>query len=111
MRSPSEMSLIHSLIVWVLNAAALMVTAHVIKGIQINGFISALMAALVIAIANHFLLPLLTVLTLPLTVVTLGIFWFVLYGAMLKLSAAFIPGFDIKGWIPAIVGALVLTAI
>lgn len=111
MRSPSESSLIHSLIIWILNAAALMVTSHVIRGIQVNGFVSALLAALVLAVANHLLLPVLTILTLPLTVVTLGIFWFILYGAMLKLSAALIPGFAIQGWLPAIIGALVLTAI
>lgn len=111
MRTPSETTLLHSLIVWLLNAAALMVTSNVIKGMYISGFGSALLAALVVAVANHFLLPILTILTLPLTVVTLGIFWFVLYGAMLKLSAALIPGFTIAGWFPAIVGALVLTVI
>jgi putative membrane protein len=107
----SETTMIHSLIIWLLNAAALMVTSHVIKGMQVNGFVSALLAALVLAVANHFLLPILTILTLPLTVVTLGIFWFILYGAMLKISAAVIPGFTINGWLPAIIGAIVLTII
>jgi putative membrane protein len=107
----SETTLIHSLIIWLLNAAALMVTANVIKGMQVNGFVSALLAALVLAVANHFLLPILTFLTLPLTVVTLGIFWFVLYGAMLKIAAALIPGFTINGWLPAIIGSIVLTII
>jgi len=107
----SETTMIHSLIIWLLNAAALMVTSHVIKGMQVNGFVSALLAALVLAVANHFLLPILTILTLPLTVVTLGIFWFILYGAMLKISAAVIPGFTINGWLPAIVGSIVLTVI
>jgi len=107
----SETTLIHSLIIWLLNAAALMVTSNVIKGMQVNGFVSALLAALVLAVANHFLLPILTILTLPLTVVTLGIFWFILYGAMLKISAAVIPGFSIDGWLPAIVGSIVLTII
>ncbi|HET9235829.1 MAG TPA: phage holin family protein [Oligoflexus sp.] len=107
----SETTMIHSLIIWLLNAAALMVTSHVIKGMQVNGFVSALLAALVLAVANHFLLPILTILTLPLTVVTLGIFWFILYGAMLKISAAVIPGFTINGWLPAIIGSIVLTII
>jgi putative membrane protein len=107
----SDTTLIHSLIIWLLNAAALMVTANVIKGMQVNGFMTALLAALVLAVANHFLLPILTFLTLPLTVVTLGIFWFVLYGAMLKISAAVIPGFTINGWLPAIIGSIVLTII
>jgi putative membrane protein len=107
----SETTMIHSLIIWLLNAAALMVTSHVIKGMQVNGFVSALLAALVLAMANHFLLPVLTILTLPLTVVSLGIFWFILYGAMLKISAALIPGFTINGWLPAIIGSIVLTVI
>ncbi len=107
----SDTTLVHSLIIWLLNAAALMVTANVIKGMQVNGFVSALLASLVLAVANHFLLPILTFLTLPLTVVTLGIFWFVLYGAMLKISAAVIPGFTINGWLPAIIGSIVLTII
>ncbi len=111
MRSPSETTLIHSLIIWLLNSAALMVTANVIKGMHIKGFVSALLAALVLAVANHLLLPVLTILTLPLTIVTLGLFWFVLYGAMLKISAAVIPGFAIQGWLPAIVGSVVLTII
>lgn len=111
MRSPSENTLIHSLIIWLLNAAALMVTSHVIKGMHVNGFVSALLASLVLAAAHYLLLPILTILTLPLTVLTLGIFWFVLYGAMLKISAALIPGFTINGWMPAIIGALVLTVI
>jgi putative membrane protein len=111
MRSPSETTLIHSLIIWLLNSAALMVTAHVIKGMYIRGFVSALLAALVLALANHLLLPLLTILTLPVTIVTLGLFWFVLNGAMLKISAAVIPGFAIQGWMPAIVGSVVLTII
>jgi putative membrane protein len=107
----TETTLIHSLIIWLLNSAALMVTANVIKGMEVKGFVSALLAALVLAVANHFLLPILTFLTLPLTIVTLGIFWFVLYGAMLKIAAAVIPGFTINGWLPAIIGSIVLTLI
>lgn len=103
--------LIQGLITWLLNAAALMFTANMIKGIHISGFFVALLAALVLAAANSILLPILTVLTLPITIVTLGIFWFVLYGAMLKLAAALIPGFSIDGWFPAIVGALLLTIV
>lgn len=111
MRTPSETTVIHALIVWLLNAAALMVTANVIRGMYISSFVSALLAALVLAVANHLLLPVLTILTLPLTLLTLGIFWFVLYGAMLKISAALIPGFSINGWMPAIIGSIVLTII
>ncbi|MCX6128752.1 MAG: phage holin family protein [Proteobacteria bacterium] len=104
-------NLIQGLVTWILNAIALMFTANIIRGIHISGFFVALMAALVLSAANTILLPILTVLTLPLTVVTLGIFWFFLYGAMLKLSAALIPGFSIDGWLPAIFGALLLALV
>lgn len=104
-------NIVYSLILWLLHAAALNITAHTIKGISISGFGVALAASLVLAVAHHVLLPVLTLLTLPLTVVTLGVFWLFLYGGMLKLAAAIIPGFSISGWFPAIVGALFLALV
>jgi putative membrane protein len=101
----------YSLLLWFINGAALWVTAQTIKGIHINGFLTAMLAALVLAAANHILLPILTILTLPITVLTLGIFWLVLYGGMLKLSAAIIPGFAVDGWLPAIIGAIFLAVV
>ncbi len=103
--------LIHALVTWLLNACALMVTSHLIPGMEIRSFGVAFLAALVLAVVNTLVLPLLTVLTLPLTVLTLGIFWLFLNGAMLKLAAAMIDGFAVKGWLAAVVGAIVLTVI
>lgn len=110
-RGIQTQDLIYSLILWFINGAALWVTARTIKGIHISGFGTALLAALVLATANHFLLPLLTILTLPITVLTLGVFWLVLYGGMLKLAAAIIPGFAVDGWLPAIIGAIFLAIV
>ena len=108
--STNEAYLLQALITWLLNAAALMVTSGLIPGMMVQGFGTAMVASLVIAIANTLLLPLLTILTLPITVLTLGFFWFVLNGAMLKLAAALIPGFRV-GWLGAIFGSLVLSLI
>jgi putative membrane protein len=102
---------LHALVTWLLNACALLVTAQIIPGLQVQGFTSALVAALVLALVNAVLLPLLTILTLPLTILTLGLFWLFLNGAMLKLTAVFIPGFAVNGWLAAIVGAVVLTLV
>lgn len=104
-------SLVYSLILWLIHAAALSVTANSIKGIHLSGFGAALAASVVLTVANHFLLPILTILTLPLTLLTLGFFWFLLYGAMLKLAAAVIPGFTITGWFPAMIGAVFLAVV
>jgi putative membrane protein len=103
--------LVYSLVLWLIHAAALSVTANSIKGIHLSGFGAALAASLVLTVANHFLLPVLTILTLPLTILTLGIFWIFLYGAMLKLAAALIPGFSVTGWFPAIIGAIFLAIV
>ena len=103
--------LLYSLFLWLIHAAALSVTANSIKGIHLSGFGAALAASVVLTVANHFLLPVLTILTLPLTVVTLGFFWLLLYGAMLKLAAAVIPGFIITGWFPAMIGAVFLAVV
>ncbi len=102
---------IHTLITWMLNAVALLVTANIIPGMILKGFGAALAASLILALANVLLLPILRILTWPITVLTLGIFWLILNGAMLKLTAVLVPGFKIVGWLPAIIGAIFLTII
>ncbi len=109
-RNQQEIYLIQGLVTWLINAAALIVTSRLIPGMIIDGFGTALVAALLLALVNALLLPLLTVLTLPLTMVTLGIFWLVLNGAMLKLTAALVSGFRVS-WLGAIVGAIMLTLV
>jgi putative membrane protein len=96
---------------WFVSALALLATAYLVKGFEVKGFGSALLAAVVIGLANATLWWLLIILTLPINVLTLGLFTFVVNGAVLKICAAFLPGFDIKSWMAAIFGSIILTVI
>jgi putative membrane protein len=99
--------LIHLLIA----TLALLGTAYFIPGFKVNGFWSAMITAIIIGIMNILVRPLLLFLTLPLNILTLGLFTFVVNAIVLKLCAAFAPGFEIKNWRSAILGAIVLVII
>ena len=96
---------------WVLSALAVWIVAHVVPGISVSGPVAALIAALVIGLVNATLGLLLKVLTFPLTVLTLGLFWFVINALMLELAAAFVRGFEVRGFVPALIGAVVLSLV
>ena len=95
----------------VLNAAALAVPAAFIPGIRLSGLGAALVAGLVFGLVNAVVRPVLVILTLPITLVTLGLFIFVLNALCLWLTAALVPGFDVRGFWPAFFGALVVSAV
>jgi putative membrane protein len=101
--------LIYWLINWLVSALALYIMAQVIPGIEIRDFGTAMIASVVFGIADMILGPILRFLALPLTFLTLGLFWFVIKGFLLKVAATFTPGFRINGCLPAVLGALVLT--
>ncbi len=103
--------MIETLVNWALAAAALMVTARIVTGFRVRSFWAALLAALVIGLVNAVLRPIAIFLTLPINLLTLGLFTLVIGAAMLKLAAAIVPDFEIEGWWPAIVGAVVLALI
>ena len=86
----------------------LLAVAGLVRGIEVKGFTSALLAALGLGRANAFVWPVLALLTLPLTIVTLGLFLFVLNALMLMLVAAFVPGFRIRDFKSALWGSVVL---
>jgi putative membrane protein len=94
------------LLLWVLNAVALLAVTYLLPSIQVSGFGSALLAALVLGLINTLVRPVLALLTLPLTVLTLGIFYLVLNGLLFWLASALIPGFQVGGFASALVGAL-----
>lgn len=96
---------------WLLSALALLVVAQMVPGFRLRGYGTALLAALVVGLANAVLWPVLFFLTLPVNLLTLGLFTFVISAAMLKLGAALVTGFDIDGWIPAILGAFLLAIV
>lgn len=100
---------IQILITWALNAAALILTSKIISSIRLKGVGSAFLATFVLAALNATLLRVLWVLTFPFTIITLGLFLFVLNGAMLKLTAGLVKGFKVEGWWSAIGGSIVLS--
>ena len=93
----------------IVSAALLLLVANAVRGIEIRGALSAVLAALVLGLVNAVVRPLAVLLTLPLTVVTFGLFLLVVNGVMLKLAAAVVPGFRIHGFMPAVWGGLLLT--
>ncbi len=94
---------------WILSALALLAVAHVVPGFYVGGFLNALWAAAVIGIVNATLGLLVKVVTFPLTVVTLGLFWLVINGLMLEFATWFAPGFHVSGFWAAFWGAIVLS--
>jgi putative membrane protein len=96
---------------WILSAVAVWIVAHVVPGISVSGPVAALIAALVIGLINATLGLLLKILTFPLTLLTLGLFWFVINALMLELAAAFVRGFEVRGFVPALIGAVVLSVV
>ncbi len=101
--------LLHLIVSWFLSALALWLVALLIPGIEVRGFRSALVAAAVIAVVNTTLGPVLRFISFPLTFLTLGLFLLVVNAILLKLAAAVAPGFRIVGFLPAVLGSLVLT--
>ncbi len=96
---------------WALNTLALFVVVKLVPNFDYEDWISLAIAALVLGLLNAIIRPILFVLTLPLTIVTLGLFLLVLNAVMLELTAWLVPGFDIDGFGWAIVGALVLALV
>src|SRR4051794_8968191 len=94
--------LVYYIVHWVVSAAAVLVTSKLLKGFKVEGFSAAMWAALLIGIANVVVWPILIILTLPINLLTLGLFTFVVNGMVLKLCAAFLDGFEIHGWGAAI---------
>jgi putative membrane protein len=99
------------LIRWVLNAVALLVVARIVPGFHVRSITAALLAALVIGFVNATLGLLLKIITLPLTILTFGLFLLVVNALMLEFSASFVPGFAVHGFAAAFWGALALSVI
>jgi len=96
---------------WILSAVAVWIVAKIVPGISVSGPTAALIAALVIGLINATLGLLLKILTFPLTILTLGLFWFVINAIMLELAASLVRGFEVRGFVPALIGAVVLSLV
>lgn len=95
----------------IITMAALFITSYILPGMSIQGLFAGFVAALILGIANVIIKPIFIVLTLPLTLITMGLFLFVVNGLMLWLSAAIVPGFFIAGFWTAVFGSIILSIV
>jgi putative membrane protein len=99
------------ILLWVLNAVALFCVAYMMPSIHVASFGSAMLAALLLGLVNAVVRPLLLLLTLPATLLTLGLFIFVINGLMFWLAGSLIEGFAVGGFWPAVVGSLLYSVV
>lgn len=103
--------LLHAIVGWFVSALALWLVAHIIPGIQVRDFGSALVATIIIGIVNAVVGPVLKLLGLPFIILTLGLFLLVINAFLLKLASWFTPGFRVDGFLAALLGSIVLTVL
>jgi len=95
------------IIKWLLSAVALLAVAYLYSGVQVASFGSALIAAAVIGLLNMVVRPVLVVLTLPVTIVTLGLFLFVINALLFWAASGLLSGFQVSGFVAALIGSLI----
>ena len=99
------------ILIWLLNAIALLAVAYLVPDIHVAGFGADLVAALVIGLLNMLVKPLLVLLTLPITVLTLGLFILVINGVLFYAAGSWLEGFEVKTYLAGMIGALVYSII
>jgi len=99
------------ILVWILNAVALLIVAYILPGINVASFGSALVAALVLGLLNTLVKPLLILLTLPITIVTLGLFLLVINALVFWFAGSVLKGFQVNGFWWAVLGAVVYSLV
>lgn len=96
---------------WLILTGAIMFASYLIDGIYVSGFFAALFTAVILGVLNAFLRPILLILTLPLNIITLGLFTFVINALMLKMASGVLSGFEVYGFWPAVFGSLVISGV
>jgi putative membrane protein len=96
---------------WLISTASLLIVAYIFPGIEVRGLGTALIAPIVIGLINATLGFALKLITFPLTLLTLGLFWFVINALMLQLASVLVPGFYVSGFWSAFFGAIVLSLV
>ncbi len=99
------------LIRWLTTTAAIVATSYLLDGIQVSGFFPAIFAAAMLGILNAFLRPIALLLTLPINILSLGLFTFIINALMLKMASGVIPGFEVYGFWTAIFGSFLISVI
>ena len=95
----------------ILSAIAVFVSAYVLPGVKVDGFVTALVVAILLAVVNTFIKPLVLLLTLPINILTLGLFSLIINALMVMLVAAIVPGFHVNGILWALVFSIVLSLV
>ncbi|MEO6565803.1 MAG: phage holin family protein [Casimicrobiaceae bacterium] len=98
-------------ITWLINAVALIALPYIFKSISVDSFMTALIVAVVLALINTLIRPILVILTLPVTLLTLGLFIFVINGLLFWGVGSFLPGFHVDGFWSGVFGAIVYSII
>ena len=101
--------MVRLLLHWVISALCLLLVSRFVPGFFVSGFGSALLAAVVIGLVNGTLGLLLKLISLPLIIITFGLFWLVINALMLEFASIFVPGFSVRGFAPAFWGAIILS--
>jgi putative membrane protein len=99
------------LVHWLVTGIALWVTAYILPGVVVSSWQSLAIAAIVLGLLNALVRPLLVLLTLPITVLTLGLFYLVINGLVFLLAAKLVPGFEVSGFWWAVLGAFVVSLV
>lgn len=103
--------MVNALVRWLLMSVSLLIVSYIVPGFSVTGIGTALVAALVFGFLNATLGMLVKIITFPLTVLTLGIFWFIINAIILEITSALVHGFFIRSFFSAIAGAIVLMLI
>ena len=96
---------------WLVSGLAIIITAYLLPGVRVAGFFAALVTALILGLINAFIRPVLILLTLPLNILTLGLFTLVINALLIMLAAAIVPGFTVQGFWWALLFGLVLAVV
>ncbi len=93
---------------WLLNAAALMAVAYLVPGFHVNSFYTALIVALILGIVNAIIKPVIVILTLPINILTLGLFTFVINAGLILLVSTVVKGFTVDNFVAALIGGVIM---
>jgi len=96
---------------WLISSFAILITSYVLEGIRVDGFFSAFCAAAILGILNAVLRPVLLILTLPINILSLGLFTFVINAILLMMASGVISGFDVRGFWSAVMGSMVISLV
>lgn len=101
--------LVHLVETWLVSALALWLVAQILPGVRVRDFGAAMIAVVIIAIVNITVGPVVKFFALPFTIITLGLFLLIVNAALLKLASLFTPGFEVRGFLSALLGSVLIT--